>query len=80
MASRDTDLLGDCLSIQKRYAEAEPFLLTGYDEMKTGPGERDLKSEAARRLHDFYLTWNKPADAVRFAGLTADSPASTPSR
>ena len=64
---------------QKRYAEAEPLLLTGYDTMKKHPGEPGLEFEAAHRLHDFYPAWNRPADAARFASSGTDSPVPSPS-
>ena len=72
--------LGDCLFAQGRYTEAEPLLLTGYDEIMKHPGEPDLKSETTHRLHDFYMAWNRPVDATRFASVKADPPAPSPSR
>ena len=68
--------LGDCLFAQKRYAEAEPLLLTGYDKLKQNPGTQVTEiSQAAARLHDFYTVWNKPEQAARFAGAQAALPA-----
>ena len=60
--------LGECLFAQGRYAEAEPLLLTGYDDLKTRLGEKSPMSVAAAlRLRELYTAWNKPAEAARFA-------------
>ena len=68
--------LGDCLISQKRYAEAEPLLLTGYDKLAEGSGVQDpLTIEASARLHDFYTAWNKPEGIARFPGAQATLPA-----
>ena len=60
--------LGECLLAQKRFAEAEPLLLTGYDDLqkRLGPQNR-FTLQATHRLHDLYLAWNKPAEATRYA-------------
>ena len=60
--------LGECLLAQKRYTEAEPLLLVGYDDLekRLGPQSR-LTMQAEGHLHALYSTWNKPADAARFA-------------
>jgi eukaryotic-like serine/threonine-protein kinase len=60
--------LGECLFAQGRYAEAEPLLLTGYDDLKTRLGEKvPMTLAAARRLRELYIAWNKPTEANRFA-------------
>ncbi len=60
--------LGECLFAQGRYAEAEPLLLTGYDDLKTRLGEKvPITTVAARRLRELYTAWNKPTEARRFA-------------
>ena len=60
--------LGECLLAQKRYAEAEPLLLTGYDDLKARLGEKHRQSVAAtQRLQEMYSAWNKPDKAARFA-------------
>ena len=60
--------LGECLLDQKRYADAEPLLLVGYAASKKRLGEHDPTTvAAARRLHEMYTAWNKPAEAARFA-------------
>ncbi len=71
--------LGDCLLAQKRYAEAEGPLLTGYDKLRRSPeAQRATMTEAAARLHDLYLAWNKPAEAARFAGNETTQPTPNP--
>ncbi len=69
--------LGECLFAQGRHAEAEPLLLIGYIDLKARLGERSPMSlSAARRLHEFYTAWNKPAEAARFA-VQEDPPANS---
>ncbi|MGI8432070.1 MAG: protein kinase domain-containing protein [Chthoniobacterales bacterium] len=71
--------LGECLLAQDRYPEAEPLLLTGYDELHTRLGEKHTMTvAAAHRLHQMYLAWGKPTEAARFA--LQDSPSANRSR
>jgi serine/threonine-protein kinase len=71
--------LGECLFAQKRYAEAEPLLLSGYAGLKMHLSEHNsIYVPVARRLHELYTAWNKPAEAARFA-VDANPPA-TPAR
>jgi tetratricopeptide (TPR) repeat protein len=71
--------LGECLLDQKRYAEAEPLLLSGYAALKMRLGEHNsVYVPVARRLYELYTAWNKPAEAARFA-VQANPPAN-PSR
>ena len=71
--------LGDCLLAQRRYAEAEPLLLKGYDELRKRWGEPDPMSQAAaRRLQAFYTSWNKPDQAKQFVGQAAPVPSGSP--
>ena len=66
--------LGECLLDQKRYADAEPLLLVGYTASKKRLGEHDpITVAAARRLHEMYTAWNKPAEAARFAVLPSSA-------
>jgi serine/threonine-protein kinase len=69
--------LGECLTTQKRYAEAEPLLQRGYATMKGVQGERGpLTLEAVRRLAALYQAWGKPAEAARYQAalpLTSDN-------
>jgi hypothetical protein len=64
--------LGECLLAQGRYADAEPLLLAGYDDLKIRLGEHHaLTDAAARRLYGLYTAWNKPTAAARFASTGA---------
>jgi tetratricopeptide (TPR) repeat protein len=62
-------ILGASLSAQKKYAEAEPLLLSGYDGMlqrqgtMTFPERRNLR-EANERVAKLYQDWGKPAKAA----------------
>jgi tetratricopeptide (TPR) repeat protein len=67
--------LGECLTTQKRYAEAEPLLQRSYATMKGVQGERGpLTLEATRRLAVLYQSWGKPAEAAPYqAALTQEN-------
>jgi len=62
-------LLGDCLRREKRYAEAEELLVSGYDGLKTredkipAPYKRRL-AEAGRQLIQLYEACGKKAQAA----------------
>ena len=57
--------LGECLTTQKRFAEAEPFLLRSYAETKNNLGEQDSRTmEARQRLKILYEAWGKPEKAA----------------
>jgi hypothetical protein len=61
-------LLGGCLLGQKKYAEAEPLILSGYEGMKAReagipvPGKPRL-TEAAERVAKLYAAWGKKEKA-----------------
>ena len=57
--------LGECLAIQKRYAEAEPLLVQSYATLKSVqvPGSPAIK-EARERLASLYAAWGKPSPIV----------------
>jgi tetratricopeptide (TPR) repeat protein len=44
--------LGECLMVQKRYGEAEPLLVSGYNELKAKFGEQDSRVIEARQRLD----------------------------
>jgi hypothetical protein len=54
--------LGECLTIQKRYAEAEPLLIQSYKTLKSVqvPGS-PTRIEARDRLASLYAGWGKPS-------------------
>jgi serine/threonine protein kinase/tetratricopeptide (TPR) repeat protein len=59
--------LGECLTSQKRYAEAEPLLLRTYATIKNVQGEHGPSTlEAAVRLLTLYQSWGKPNEAARY--------------
>jgi hypothetical protein len=74
-------MLGGALLGQKKYAEAEPLLLKGYEGMK----EREVKipktggtelriPEALDRLIELYTATNKPEEAKKYRDLRAKYP------
>src|SRR5262249_23183365 len=64
--------LGECLTVQKRHAGAEPLLLDSYQiiESTTHPGDT-RRTDAAQRLNTLYRSWGRPQEAEK-------SPASNP--
>ena len=53
--------LGECLTDQKRYAEAEPFLIESYETIKSiHVPQSPMLREAAQRLASLYRGWGKP--------------------
>jgi hypothetical protein len=63
--------LGGSLVGQKRYAEAEPYLLEGYQGLKMARDELQQRTqihvlEAAERLVKLYDAWNKPDAAAKW--------------
>jgi eukaryotic-like serine/threonine-protein kinase len=66
-------MLGASLAGQKRYAEAEPLLLVGYEGLKRWqlagklPAQNEPRTaEAADRLARLYAAWGKPEEAERW--------------
>ena len=58
-------MLGSALAGQKKFDEAEPLLLAGYEGMKKREvnipaASKAILTEALQRLVDLYTTWNKP--------------------
>jgi tetratricopeptide (TPR) repeat protein len=67
--------LGECLTSQRRYAEAEPLLLRSYATIKNVQGEHGSSTlEAARRLMTLYQSWGKPNEAARYQEALAPAP------
>jgi serine/threonine-protein kinase len=61
------DALGECLTNQKRFAEAEPLLIESYATLKSRLGPTDPRTaEAFRRLGTLYDSWGKPEQAARY--------------
>jgi hypothetical protein len=64
-------LLGEALLGQKKYAEAEPLLLAGYEGMKQReekipPQSNVCLRQAAERLVRLYDAWDKKDEADRW--------------
>jgi eukaryotic-like serine/threonine-protein kinase len=62
-------LVGASLAGQKRYEEAEPFLISGYQGMvqrQTGipPESRQVVSQTEKRIVQLYEAWGKPEKAA----------------
>ena len=59
--------LGECLMIQKRFAEAEPLLTEGFNSLKRLQGAQNPRTILAQnRLVKLYQDWNKPELAAKF--------------
>ncbi|MFL6254688.1 MAG: protein kinase domain-containing protein [Pyrinomonadaceae bacterium] len=62
--------LGECLTTQQRYAEAESLLQESYTSLEGCLGQRDPRTtEAARRLTSLYEAWGKPTQAAQYRAL-----------
>ncbi len=64
-------ILGEALSDQKKYADAEPMLLSGYEGMKQHEGtipsqDKPRLTKALERLVKLYEAWGKPDKAMRW--------------
>ncbi|MGZ4983450.1 MAG: protein kinase domain-containing protein [Chthoniobacterales bacterium] len=68
--------LGEFLTAQARFPEAEPFLLASYESLKKSQAENSPRTRLAlQRLANLYEGWNKPDQAARYHALL---PALTP--
>ncbi len=61
--------LGEFLTSQKRFAEAEPILLKSFESLNASqaPGSPSIQT-ATRRLRELYATWGKPEMAAVYGG------------
>jgi serine/threonine-protein kinase len=67
--------LGECLALQKRYAEAEPLILDSYNSLKTNQGDKSLRTqEALRRVVKLYQDWQKPELAAQYSAQLPANP------
>jgi tetratricopeptide (TPR) repeat protein len=67
MAALSKGALGEFLTTQKRFAEAEPLLLGSYDSLKSSQSADSPRVRtAAGRLVTLYTDWGKPSDANTF--------------
>ena len=68
--------LGECLTIEKRYQEAEPLLVESYESLTRSQGSNNPRTKLAlQRLVNLYEAWNKPDQAGSYRALL---PAPTP--
>jgi hypothetical protein len=59
--------LGEDLYLQKRFTEAEPFLLESFESLKGSQGTQNPRTILAQnRLVKLYQDWGKPELATRF--------------
>src|SRR5205814_7193683 len=59
--------LGECLTIEKRYNEAEPLLVGSYESLKNSQGANNPRTRLAlERLVSLYKKWQKPDLAARY--------------
>jgi eukaryotic-like serine/threonine-protein kinase len=59
--------LGECLTAQKRYTEAEPLVTDGYSGLIWKLGEKDTRTmEARQRMAKLYDDWDRPDQALLF--------------
>lgn len=62
-----TSILGECLAAQSRWAEAEPLLLAGYNDLKAKLGDQHKRTiDARQRLAKLYDDWGRPEQAAQF--------------
>jgi tetratricopeptide (TPR) repeat protein len=62
--------LGECLTTQRRYGGAEPFLLRSYSTFKSAVGDQDPRTrKALERLVTLYESWGKAGDAARYQSV-----------
>ncbi|MGZ5004605.1 MAG: protein kinase domain-containing protein [Chthoniobacterales bacterium] len=62
--------LGEFLTAQARFPEAEPFLLASYESLKKSQAENSPRTRLAlQRLANLYEGWNKPDQAARYRAL-----------
>jgi tetratricopeptide (TPR) repeat protein len=62
--------LGECLTMQKRYAEAEPLLLDSYKILKSTAVEHDPRiGEAIQRLTTLYERWGNQQKTAEYTSL-----------
>lgn len=59
--------LGECLTTEKKYAEAESLLMASYESLQLSQaGDNPRLSLAKRRLLELYTAWGKPEMVARY--------------
>jgi tetratricopeptide (TPR) repeat protein/tRNA A-37 threonylcarbamoyl transferase component Bud32 len=71
-------LLGECLTAQTKYADAEPLVLAGYlgmlERTKEIPAGNSSLADAGERVVRLYEAWGKPEEATKWRAKLADRP------
>ena len=63
-------VLGEFLTAQKRFPEAEPFLLASHESLEKSQAANSPRTRRARqRLANLYDAWNKPEQAAPYRAL-----------
>ena len=74
-------VLGEFLTAQKRFTEAEPFLLASHESLKKSQAANSPRTRRARqRLANLYDAWNKPEQAAPYRALLTSSAPAEPTR
>ncbi len=76
-------LLGGALAGQKKFAEAQPLLIEGYEGMKVReaqipPAGKIYLTAALERLVDLHTAWDKPEEAAKWRTQLEAAAAKTP--
>jgi len=67
VVAHTSSMLGECLTAQKRFEEAQPLLLNGYNNLKAKLGDQNRRTiDARQRLAKLYDDWGKPDQAAQF--------------
>ena len=62
--------LGACLVALRRYEEAEPLLLDGYDGVEAKLGGGDSRTvQTVEHLVELYEAWSRPESAARYRAI-----------
>jgi tetratricopeptide (TPR) repeat protein len=62
--------LGECLTSQKRYAEAESLLLKSHPILQSKLGDRHPRTvDAVERLARLYNAWKQPEKAAQYQAM-----------
>jgi tetratricopeptide (TPR) repeat protein len=62
--------LGECLTIQQSYSEAEPLLVGSYESLKKSQGVNNPRTRLAlHRLVELYDKWPKPDLAAKYRAM-----------
>ncbi len=70
IVARTESYLGECLTAEGRFADAEPLLVSSYEALNAAAGPRSpFTAEALSRVVALYDQWHKPAEAARYRGL-----------